>query len=111
MNKIRKIVILTTAGSAESALEMANGLVGERLAACVNVIENIRSIYRWKGEVCDDREALLVIKTGVDRFDAVSSFISEVSAYECPEIIMLPIVGGSEAYLSWLDSCIGPESG
>lgn len=106
MSEKQKIVVLTTAGSGRNAKAIANRLLAERLAACVNILEGIQSIYRWKGEVCDEKEYLLIIKTRIDIFDKLAIAISDEHEYDCPEIIALPIVEGWEAYLNWIDACL-----
>jgi periplasmic divalent cation tolerance protein len=100
--------VLMTAPSAEVAAAIARALVGEGLAACVNLVPGVRSIYRWQGEVCDDAEVLCVIKTRADRFDALRARIVALHPYEVAEVIALPIVAGNEAYLAWIDSLCRP---
>ncbi|MBI5143353.1 MAG: divalent-cation tolerance protein CutA [Nitrospirae bacterium] len=97
-------VVLATAPSAEQAEKIARAVVESRLAACVNIVPGIRSIYRWKGEVCDDTEILLIIKTQAALFEQLSSVIGENHPYETPEIISLPISAGWKPYLAWLDA-------
>lgn len=82
---------------------MARMLVDRRLAACVNIVPQVRSIYRWKGEVEDARESLLLIKTTEDRFSEVRDALRQQHSYELPEIIALPITDGLPEYLAWLD--------
>jgi periplasmic divalent cation tolerance protein len=96
------IVILVTAGSETEAETIAKALVEERLAACVNILNPIRSLYRWEGMVADEREWLLVIKTQVERFAAVETKVKALHSYHVPEVIALPIVHGSAPYLQWL---------
>jgi periplasmic divalent cation tolerance protein len=96
------IVILVTAGSEAEAESIAKALVEEQLAACVNILSPMRSIYRWQGKVADDREWLLVIKTQAERFAAVAAKVKAVHSYQVPEVIALPIVAGAEGYLRWL---------
>ena len=96
------IVILTTAPSEEEAVAIAKRLVGDKLAACVNVVPGVRSIYRWEGKLCDDAELLLVVKTTPAKQDAVIAMIQEVHSYDCPEAIVLPVVAGSRKYLDWI---------
>jgi periplasmic divalent cation tolerance protein len=96
------VVALVTAPP-DRAAELARRLVEEKLAACVNVVPAIRSIYRWKGELCDDGEALLVIKTRAALFGALRARVVELHPYEVPEVIELPILAGHAPYLSWID--------
>ena len=98
------IIILVTAGSEVEAEKIARALVEERLAACVNIINPIRSIYRWEGKVQDDREWLLVMKTQATRFSAIETRVKTLHSYQVPEVIALPIVAGSDKYLEWLKS-------
>jgi periplasmic divalent cation tolerance protein len=96
------ILVLVTCGSEEEALKIAKALVGEHLAACVNIISPIRSIYRWEGEVWDEKEWLLIIKTQKQRFEELESNVKVLHSYSVPEIISLPITEGSSAYLNWI---------
>ena len=96
------IVIFVTAGSEAEAETIAKMLVAEQLAACVNILSPIRSIYRWEGKLADDREWLLVIKTRAERFSSVEARVKALHSYQVPEVIALPIVQGSGEYLRWL---------
>jgi periplasmic divalent cation tolerance protein len=96
------IVAFVTAGSEAEAESIAKTLVEEQLAACVNILSPIRSIYRWEGELIDDQEWLLLIKTRAERFSAVEARVKALHSYQVPEVIALPIVQGSEGYLRWL---------
>jgi periplasmic divalent cation tolerance protein len=96
------MVVLTTCGNDEDASGLARVLVERRLAACVNAIGRVSSTYRWKGEVQRDQETLLIIKTTAPRLAAVEKAIREQSKYELPEVIALPIHGGSADYLAWV---------
>lgn len=98
-----KIVVLSTCGSAEEATRLARALVEKKLAACVNVMPAIRSIYRWKGVIEDEQESLLVIKSSRALFDQLRAEIERLHSYEVPEVIAVPVVDGSEEYLAWLD--------
>ncbi len=97
------ILVLCTAPDAEVAARLARGLVDAKLAACVNLVPGLRSFYVWQGEVHDEPEVQLLVKTRRDRFEALSAWILEHHPYEVPEIIALPIEAGSERYLGWLD--------
>ena len=96
------LVVLVTAPSAEKAAELARQLVEERLAACGNVLPGIRSIYRWEGKVQDEPEALLVLKTHRDRFEALRNRVLALHPYQVPEVIALPVEAGSAGYLAWV---------
>jgi periplasmic divalent cation tolerance protein len=97
------LVVLLTAGSQEEAERIARALVGEMLAACVNVIPGVTSIYRWQEEIQQDQEWLLVAKSRRDVLDDLVGRVQALHSYDLPEIIALPLAGGSEAYLRWLD--------
>lgn len=96
------LVVLVTAPTPERAAEIARALVDERLAACGNVVQGIRSIYRWEGKVQEDAEALLVLKTTRARFDALRDRVLALHPYEVPEVIALPVEAGSARYLAWI---------
>jgi len=96
------IVVFVTAGSEAEAETIAKALVEEQLAACVNILSPIRSIYRWEGKIADDQEWLLLIKTRAEQFSAVEARVKALHSYQVPEVIALPIVQGSEGYLRWL---------
>jgi periplasmic divalent cation tolerance protein len=96
------IVVLVTCGSEEEALKIARSLVEERLAACVNLVSPIRSIYRWEEKIWDEREWLLVIKTQKQRFEELEKKVKSLHSYSVPEIIGLPIIEGASSYLEWL---------
>ncbi|NWG03076.1 MAG: divalent-cation tolerance protein CutA [Syntrophaceae bacterium] len=96
------IVVLVTCGSEEEALKIANALVEEHLAACVNMVSPIRSIYRWEGKIWDEKEWLLLIKTQRPRFEELEKRVKSLHSYAVPEIISLAITDGSLAYLNWL---------
>ena len=96
------IVAFVTCGSEEEALKIANALVEARLAACVNVVAPMRSIYRWEGKIWDEKEWLLIVKTQRHRFEALEKKVKSLHSYSVPEIISLPITEGSSRYLNWL---------
>lgn len=95
-------VVLVTCPNSDCALSLARALVEEKLAACANMIDGLRSIYMWKGQVCDEAEVLLIIKTRQGRLEALMERVRALHPYEVPEIIALPVAAGSEAYLRWL---------
>ena len=101
-----KKIVLTTTGSREEAGKIAHALVERRLAACVNIVGPIHSVYRWQGKVESAPEHLLLIKTTAARFDAVAKAIRELHSYELPECIALPIERGSAEYLEWIDQSV-----
>jgi len=98
-------VVLCTVPNEEVGLGLAKTLVNEKRVACVNIVPAIRSIYRWKGAICDDSELLLVMKTVQSQVEELSQRVTELHPYETPELIALPIVGGLDAYLGWVREC------
>jgi periplasmic divalent cation tolerance protein len=101
-----KRIVLSTTGSEEEARKIARHLVENRLAACVNIVPRIESVYRWEGKVESNHEWLLVIKTTGERFPAVRDAIRELHAYELPECIALSIEDGSTDYLEWIGQAV-----
>ncbi|MFB3887387.1 MAG: divalent-cation tolerance protein CutA [Thermodesulfobacteriota bacterium] len=97
------IVVLVTCGSEEEALKIAHALVEERLAACANLVSPVRSIYRWEGKICDEKEWMLLIKTQKERFGELEKKVKSLHSYSVPEIIGVSIVEGSAAYLKWIE--------
>jgi periplasmic divalent cation tolerance protein len=105
-----KRIVLTTAGSEEEAQKIARHLVEHTLAACVNIIPQVESIYRWQGKVEEAREWLLIIKTTAAAFEQVRQAIAKLHSYELPECICLTIEDGSPGYLEWIaDSVVAEE--
>ena len=98
-----KIVVLSTCGSEVEAERVARALVEAKLAACVNIVPGVRSIYRWQGKVEEAAECLLVIKTRRELFTQLSSELRRVHSYEVPEGIALSVLDGLPEYLSWID--------
>ena len=96
------IIVFITASNEEEAARISHALVGERLAACVNIIPSVRSIYRWQGRVEDEQEVLMLAKTKKSLFERLQGRVKELHSYSVPEIIGLPLVEGSKEYLDWL---------
>jgi periplasmic divalent cation tolerance protein len=96
------LLVLTTVPDEAKGLEIARRLVEDRLAACVTIGGAARSIYRWKGEIADQEERVLFIKTKTALFDRLEAALKAVHPYSVPEIIAFPVVEGSEAYLKWI---------
>lgn len=99
-------VIFCTCPDAEIAERIAQHLVSEHLAACVNILPGVRSVYLWQGQVESAQEQLLMIKSAKPVYPAIESAIKALHPYEVPEIISLPIEQGSDDYLQWIDSCL-----
>jgi len=101
---MNEIVVLSTADSMETAVKIAQALVEDGEAACVNIVPGVRSIYRWQGKLCDEGELLMVIKTTQDRFEALRAQLKALHPYEVPEVIAIPIIAGDADYLRWLSA-------
>lgn len=97
------MIVFVTCGSEEEALNISRALVEEQLAACVNLISPVRSIYRWEGKIWDEKEWILIIKTQKERFGELERKVKSLHSYSVPEIIGLPIVEGASSYLEWLE--------
>ena len=104
---MNEIVVFITASDEDAAMKIARSLVEAKLAGCVNIIKNIRSVYRWEETVEDEPEVLMVAKTRKALFDELMKKVKELHSYTVPEIIALPIVEGSEDYLQWLRDVTG----
>ncbi|MEW5821087.1 MAG: divalent-cation tolerance protein CutA [Cyanobacteriota bacterium] len=96
-------VVLITVPGEEIGLKIAKSLVEKKLAACVNIVPGIRSIYSWEGKICDDKELLLIVKTKPAFFDELKNEVVCLHEYDVPEIILLPIEDGNRSYLQWID--------
>jgi periplasmic divalent cation tolerance protein len=101
-----KILVLTTAGSKEEARKLGRMLVERLLAACVNIVPQITSVYRWEGEIEEAEEWLLIVKTTRDTFERVREAIVEMHSYEVPECICISVDDGSVEYLSWIEQSV-----
>jgi periplasmic divalent cation tolerance protein len=99
-------IVLTTVATEQQAGELARSIVGAELAACVQV-QSLRSVYKWEGEIRTEPEWLLLIKTTDSRYASLEQHIKAHHSYQTPEIVKLPITGGSREYLSWIDECLG----
>jgi len=102
-----KVLVLTTAGSEAEAQNIANQLVERGLAACVNIVPRIQSLYRWEGKVETAEEFLLIIKTTKARSVDVKAAIRELHSYELPECIVISMEDGSAEYLRWIEESVG----
>jgi periplasmic divalent cation tolerance protein len=100
------VIIFVTAASEQEAASISRALVREGLAACANILPGIRSIYRWKGEVQDEGETLIIIKSREDLFERIRSRIKELHSYEVPEITAITLDRGDPAYLQWIESVL-----
>jgi periplasmic divalent cation tolerance protein len=100
------IIILTTASSDKEAEIIGSKLINNKLAACVNIIPNIKSIYRWEGKINKDSEYLLIIKTVKRAEEDVFENIRKLHSYDTPEMISIPITGGEKSYLNWLSKSV-----
>ena len=101
-----KRVILSTVGSEDEARKIAHHLVEHKLAACVNIVPRIESVYRWQGKVESNREYLLLIKTSSEKVPQVSDAIRELHSYDLPECIVLAVEDGSSEYLQWVEESL-----
>lgn len=101
------VVVLVTCATMEDATRIARHVVDGRKAACVNILPQIRSIYRWESEVQDEPEQLLLIKTTREMFEALSTAVREVHPYSVPEVIAIPVTDGYDGYLRWVRENVG----
>lgn len=104
-------IILTTASGEEEGRSIANTLVEKQLAACVNIIPKISSVYRWEGQIQSETEVLLLIKTTKDLEAEVYREVQKEHSYDTPELITLPIINGSEKYLDWMTNAVRKNRG
>jgi periplasmic divalent cation tolerance protein len=98
------VIVLVTASCQEEAHKIADCLLQEKQAACINTLPGVKSAYWWQGKIESAEECLLIIKTKVSALDEVTRLVKSVHSYTVPEIIALPIVGGNEDYLGWIDA-------
>jgi periplasmic divalent cation tolerance protein len=100
------LIVFCTCADDQEALRLANMLVERRLAACVNVLPRVQSVYRWEGEVKLESEYLLLMKTTEERFTALRDTLMELHSYEVPELLAIPVWGGSDKYLAWIQESV-----
>lgn len=103
-----KVIVLSTCPSPEEAKRIARGLVEERLAACVNLVPGAVSVYHWQGNVCEENEVMLVVKSRRHLLGRLQERLATMHSYEVPEAIAIPVVDGLPAYLEWLDRETNP---
>ena len=110
-----KRIVLTTCGNQDDAERIARALLDRRLAACVNILPGIRSLYRWKGKIEEDGELLLLIKTAAGAVDALKAAVADLHPYDVPELVVLPLEDGAASYLDWIGANVSrpgiPRSG
>ena len=104
MKKTDRIIVLITASSEEEAHKIAELLVNEKKAACVNILPGVDSLFWWEGKIESARESLLLVKTKASLFPEIVELVKRTHSYEVPEIIAMPIISGSEDYVKWLDT-------
>jgi len=101
------VVGLVTGPDREQLVRLGRALVGERLIACLNVVDRVTSVYRWEGEVCEEAEALGILKTTEARSAAIERRIRELHPYDVPEILFIPVAAGSPPYVDWVSEQVG----
>jgi periplasmic divalent cation tolerance protein len=104
---MNEILVLSTTDTLDLAQKIASALVREHEAACVNIVPGIRSVYYWEGKECNDQEFLLLIKSSMERFEAIRARIRQLHSYKVPEILALPITAGDPSYLAWISERVG----
>lgn len=102
------IVVMVTVGAESHGIEIGRALIEERLAACVNLVKGVRSLYMWEGRLNDDQETLMLIKTRGSIFSRLKDRVAQLHPYQVPEIIALPVVEGSPSYLQWVAEMTEP---
>lgn len=102
MENDQKVVIFITTGTDEEANRLAEALLKQRRAACVNIVPGVSSRFWWEGHLDSDQESLLIVKTKASLLDEIVALVKEVHTYDVPEVIALPIIGGNPDYLEWI---------
>ncbi|MFA4992796.1 MAG: divalent-cation tolerance protein CutA [Candidatus Omnitrophota bacterium] len=100
------IVIFVTASSKKEAQKIAAGLIGRKLAACVNIVDKIDSLFFWEGKIQKAKESLLIIKSKKDKMLKIIKLVKDLHSYKVPEIIALPVISGDKSYLRWIDAAL-----
>lgn len=108
---VEHCLVLCTCGDGATAEKLAHGLVEAQLAACVNIVPGLTSVYSWQGRVQSDRESLLIAKTRCERFPQLRDYLRSHHPYELPEIVALPVCAGSREYLAWIDASVRVAGG
>ncbi len=103
MSLTNYVIAYITVKDKSQSLSIGRTLIEERLAACVNVIGNMTSIYRWEGEINEDDEAVLIAKTTSEKIEALTERVKQLHTYACPCVVWIPIAGGNKEYLEWLE--------
>ncbi len=101
------VVVLVTAKNLKEARRIAGHLLNKKLAACVNLIEGVRSFFFWEGKMDHSREVLLIIKSDKKRLSRLTKEVKALHSYDTPEVIALPVIGGSQDYLRWIEETVG----
>ena len=101
-----KIVVLITAKNARECARIARHLLDKRLIACANLVPQVRSLYRWKGKIADEKECWMILKSTRELFPAIQAEVEALHSYHVPEVIALPIIDGSPNYLNWIAECV-----
>ena len=107
---VQAIVVVTTVGTEDEANRLAREIVSRRHAACVNIVPVARSVYRWKGKVCEDSEFLLVIKSAAEEYPAIEVAIRELHSYELPEILAFRVSDGEPSFLNWIAESVDKKA-
>lgn len=110
-NATDAIVVFITAPTADEASRLADALVEARLAACVQTLPEMQSVYRWQGKIERQKEVLIIVKTIASKFESLERTVREIHSYETPEIVAFPLTAGSNSYLQWLNESVGADSG
>jgi periplasmic divalent cation tolerance protein len=105
-----KVVIFVTVASLGEGKKIARHLVETQLAACVNILQSMESVYRWEGKIAEEKEFLLLIKSTGELFPEIEAEISKIHSYQTPEIICLPVIEGSRNYLQWVSDSVKPAA-